>query len=143
MELATDLKVGERVRLITEDGKPEVHEVMEVAHGKFRTALQTEAKQVFVYGREVKDFRTVDYEAVAMLNVSATQEIAKQLAAKDVELNDLRAANAALAAKVAALEARATARVDLDATLAARLARLEAALGDRPAQATTASLDLK
>ncbi len=32
------------------------------------------SKTVFVYGREVNDFHTVDYEALSMLNVSATQE---------------------------------------------------------------------
>ena len=29
---------------------------------------------VFVYGREMDDFHTVDYDAISMLNVSATQE---------------------------------------------------------------------
>ena len=29
---------------------------------------------VFIYGREVNDFHTVDYEAISMLHVSATQE---------------------------------------------------------------------
>ena len=37
------------------------------------------AIMVFVYGREVKDFRNVDYEAIAMLNVSATQELNRRL----------------------------------------------------------------
>jgi hypothetical protein len=144
VSLATDLCVGDRVRLIgTKQKEDGVYEVTEVSESGFRTAFQPEGAKVFVYGREVKDFRTVDYEAVAMLNVSATQEIAKKLAAKDAEVNDLRAANAVLAAKVAALEARATARVDHDAELAARLARLEASLSERPAQVTTAALELK
>jgi len=30
--------------------------------------------QVFVFGREVSDFRTVGHEALSMLNISATQE---------------------------------------------------------------------
>ena len=32
-----------------------------------------------MYGREVDDFRTVDYEAVSMLNLSATQELYKKI----------------------------------------------------------------
>jgi hypothetical protein len=35
--------------------------------------------KVFVYGREVDDFRTVDYEAISMLNVSSTQELYKKI----------------------------------------------------------------
>ncbi|MDD4973993.1 MAG: tail fiber domain-containing protein, partial [Bacteriovorax sp.] len=36
-------------------------------------------KKLFIYGKEVSDFRSVDYDAISMLNVSATQELAKQL----------------------------------------------------------------
>src|SRR5205823_4394977 len=107
VELATDLKVGDRVRLVTEKGKQTIHEVLEVAEGKFRTDFAEEAGQVFVFGREVKDFRVVDYEAIAMLNVSATQEIKKE---KDAEIAALKAENKALAEKLAAIEARDQAR---------------------------------
>lgn len=88
--LATDLKVGERVRLIGEKEEG-IHEVLGVRAGAFRTAFQSATGRVFVYGREVKDFRAVDYEAIAMLNVSATQELARQVAAKDAEIAELRA----------------------------------------------------
>ena len=33
--------------------------------------------KVFVYGEEVDDFRTVDYEGLSTLNISATQELSK------------------------------------------------------------------
>jgi len=33
--------------------------------------------QLFVYGEEVNDFRTVDYEGLTTLNISATQELSK------------------------------------------------------------------
>jgi hypothetical protein len=75
--LATDLKKGDRVKLIG-DNEQGVNEVLEVTAGKFRTDFKAEG-DVFVYGREVKDFRTVDYEAIAMLNVSATQQLAREL----------------------------------------------------------------
>jgi hypothetical protein len=100
--LATDLKPGERVRLIGSKGES-VHEVLEVAEGRFRTAFTTEGDKVFVYGREVKDFRTVDYDAIAMLNVSATQQIKKE---KDAEVKALQEKNAALTKQIAALDQR-------------------------------------
>lgn len=97
IELATDLKVGDRVRLITETGHRGVYEVAEVKHDKFRTDFVEDVPQVFVYGREVKDFRVVDYEAISMLNVSATQELNRIIMLQDSELK-------ALSARLAALE---------------------------------------
>ena len=80
VDLATNLKKGERVRLIseTEEG---IHEVLEVTPDRFRTDFIPKEDAVFIFGREVDDFRVVDYEAISMLNVSATQELAKQVAA--------------------------------------------------------------
>jgi hypothetical protein len=90
--LATNLKKGERVRLIGKD-KEAVQEVLEVAGGKFRTAFAPQGDQVFVYGREVNDFRNVDYDAISMLNVSATQYLKKET---DTEVKALQDENAAL-----------------------------------------------
>ncbi len=126
VELATDLKVGDRVRLISEKGHRAVHEVLEIEEGRFRTDFTADGDVVFVYGREVKDFRAVDYEAIAMLNVSATQQIKKE---KDAEI-------AALKQRIAALEAKDKARE-------ARLTRLEASLPAPVAGAVTASLEQK
>ena len=96
IEVATDLKVGERVRLITETGHRAVHEVLEVKDGKFRTDFTDDTGQVFVYGREVKDFRVVDYDAIAMLNVSATQELSRIIGQQDTEIQALKERLAAL-----------------------------------------------
>jgi hypothetical protein len=41
-----------------------------------------------VYGEEVNDFRTVDYEGLTTLNISATQELSK-LVKKQEEAIDL------------------------------------------------------
>ena len=49
--------------------------------------------RVFVYGKEVNDFHTVDYEALSTLNISATQALVKRI-------NDLEAQNAALKTNV-------------------------------------------
>ena len=48
-------------------------------------------EEVFVFGREVNDFHTVDYEAISMLNVSATQELYKRLKALEKENTALKA----------------------------------------------------
>lgn len=106
VELATNLKVGERVKLVGKTGQS-MHEVLAVRDGAFRPDGKMDAEQVFVYGREAKDFRVVDYDAIAMLNVSATQQVKRE---KDAEIQTLRDENAVLrrelAAKDASLETR-------------------------------------
>ena len=96
VKLATNLKKGERIRLIGTK-KEGIHEVLEVAPDKFRTDFAADGDEVFVYGREVKDFRSVDYEAIAMLNVSATQELNRRL---EMQIAELKARDG----KIAALE---------------------------------------
>jgi len=93
--LANTLKAGERVKLIFA-GRSELVAVTAADAAGFEVKLPDEG-QVFVYGREVSDFRTVDYEALSMLNVSATQELVKQLAA-------LQQQNTALQSRVSELE---------------------------------------
>jgi len=70
-----NLKVGDKVKLIFEDGN-EMVEVVSSSKGSF-TVNSDKSGDVFVYGREVNDFHVVDYEAISMLNVSATQELFK------------------------------------------------------------------
>ena len=48
---------------------------------------------------EVNDFRSVDYEAISMLNVSVSRELARQIEAKDARIAALEKSLAALHAK--------------------------------------------
>ena len=106
IELATDLEVGERVKLIDGNDEASIHEVLEVGEGRFRTDFHPEGEKLFVFGREVDDFRIVDYEAIAMLNVSATQQIKKELDVVKAENESLKALIKQLAEKDQAREAR-------------------------------------
>jgi hypothetical protein len=53
---------------------------------------ETNPERIFVYGKGVSDFRTVEYDRIHTLNVSATQELARRVA-------QLEAANAGLQLK--------------------------------------------
>jgi hypothetical protein len=88
---------------------------------------------VFVYGREVKDFRSVDYDAIAMLNVSATQELARKL-------ETVQAENAALRRELAEQAKHAAAQADADAAQNARLLALEKLLSEKADGLQTATL---
>lgn len=71
------LKAGERVKLMM-DNREEITEVLETNEAGFRIGGSVPSTIVFIYGREVSDFRTVDYEALSMLGISAIQQLAKE-----------------------------------------------------------------
>lgn len=74
VQLATDLTVGEKVKLLTKQGEIQAAVTAARADG-FQVHTDVENGNVFVYGRIVDDFRVVDYDAISMLNVSATQQL--------------------------------------------------------------------
>nr|VFJ55646.1 MAG: hypothetical protein BECKDK2373C_GA0170839_104932 [Candidatus Kentron sp. DK] len=88
LEKAHGLAIGDTVRLM--DDK-EIHEleVIEVPDERRFTVAGKVADKVFVYGKRVDDFLTLDYDAIAMLNVSATQELARRFAEQSARLHRL------------------------------------------------------
>ena len=60
-------------------------------------AVDIKTDKVFVYGEEVDDFRTVDYEGLITLNISATQQLGKLITAQNKKI-------AALAAEIKMLK---------------------------------------
>jgi hypothetical protein len=98
MEKAHPLKAGDKVRLFDAGDRPVEAKVTGTEGLSFSVATAADlSKGAFVYGTEQRDVRAVDYEAIAMLNVSATQELAKNMEA-------LKAENAGLRAQVADLK---------------------------------------
>jgi Chaperone of endosialidase len=120
-----NLKSGDRVKVFGADRLPQVV-IAENVNGKsFSAQLKgiKEGSKVFVYGHEVNDLRALDYDAISMLNVSATQELAKrsvaqaehiaaleaevkELQGQSHELTDLRNENAKLKTETSELAAR-------------------------------------
>lgn len=119
MAAAHHLKIGEKVRLIGEDNGRIETEVLAVKGANvFMVKLPKAEARLFVYGPEVTDFRTVDYEAIAMLNVSATQQLAK-------EIDALKAENKKLAQQAAEFNT-------LKATVALMQSELEQVVSKKP-----------
>lgn len=113
--------VGDRVRIIDETDEHEI-EVLDVADPHTFTVRSDNAQEkVFVYGKKIDDFLTLAYDAIAMLNVSATQELAKRVEALKAENISLKAENAEMkkqmaqfASALGRLEALAVAKGNVD-----------------------------
>jgi hypothetical protein len=90
-----NLKIGDKIELVHPQ-KGKIRSTISAVSGNDFTVKDwyEKADKIFVFGREVDDFRVVDYEALSMLGISAIQELAKQ--------------NDALKAKNTVLEQRLT-----------------------------------
>jgi hypothetical protein len=92
--LKNELSKGDRVKLIFENNEV-ISKVTYADNNTFKIDAESSGN-VFVYGREVDDFRTVDYDAISMLNVSATQELFKRVTALENENKTLKENNTEL-----------------------------------------------
>ncbi len=126
--LKFNICTGDKVQILFED-KKELLEVLEVKENTFRVKPSSEAtvnrlpSTVFVYGRQVHDFHTVDYQALSMLNVSATQQLAKENEALKQRMTDLEKENKVLKKQVQKIS-------DLEVMLQ-ELQELQAQLGNQ------------
>ncbi|MEH2291339.1 hypothetical protein [Nostoc sp.] len=83
------LTVGERVKII-QGTEANVFTVEAIELDSFKIPLSYNG-EVFVYGREVNDFHVVDYDALSMLNISATQELYRIIETLQTEVEQLKA----------------------------------------------------
>jgi uncharacterized protein YidB (DUF937 family)/polyhydroxyalkanoate synthesis regulator phasin len=84
------LSDGDRVRLILEKGADLYPTVKLVNDTSFCIPADAPINaKVFVYGKQHDDVRVVDYDAISMLNVSATQELARKVEALEEQNSDL------------------------------------------------------
>ena len=88
INLENDLKKGDKVKLYFDENE-EIVEVVSATKNSFKLNSNKEG-QVFVYGKQVNDFHVLDYDAVSMLNVSATQELYKIVTNQQKTIDSLK-----------------------------------------------------
>lgn len=74
-----NLKVGDKIELVHRE-KGKVRTTISAVSGNSFTVKDWlyETDKIFVFGREVNDFRVIDYDALSMLGISAIQALAKE-----------------------------------------------------------------
>lgn len=87
-----DFKTGDIVKLVLEKGTEKELKVIVMDEHTF-SIDEVINDNVFVYGKKVDDLLNVDYDAVSMLNVSATQELYKIITGQQAEIAKLKAEN--------------------------------------------------
>lgn len=98
MEKPHDLKVGDKVRIMAGDHQEDlpVTAVASATGFSLGNWNHDAPEKVFVYGREVNDFHSVDYDHLFTLNISATQELARRVEELEKENAAAKAENAEL-----------------------------------------------
>ena len=89
---AIDLQKGDLLKLITAEGEVQ-KEVTEVINDKSFVLAnwKKNTDQLFVFGKQVDDFRAVDYDRVFTLGISAMQELYKEIETLKAQHEELRA----------------------------------------------------
>jgi len=88
----TCCKLDDKIKLIYPDGSKELVNIIE-SDGDSIKVDSDKSGEVFVYGKEVDDYHSVDYDALAMLNISATQELYKIIKELKQEIKQLKQNN--------------------------------------------------
>lgn len=100
---------GDKIDLYHKDGfSAELNIEGIVDESTFYVKSDKKLEKIFIYGKYVNDFLSVDYDAISMLNVSATQELYKKIVALENENKALKSATASLEDRMAKIEAMLT-----------------------------------
>ena len=87
---------GDIVRIEGKTGGTEQLEVLLVDENSFTVKIEKPQEDYFVFGKQVDDFRVVDYDALTTLNISATQELVKRIEMLEKKNELLEKTNATL-----------------------------------------------
>jgi hypothetical protein len=102
-------KTAKRLQLLADDNKGmEQVSIVRIPSDNTVVVYTAEIKgqQCFVYGEEVDDFRTVDYEGLTTLNISATQELSKLVKDLQNENTTLKSKNEDMQKQIADLKSQ-------------------------------------
>ena len=87
----TDLKVGDKIKLISPENEDIQREVVDVKDKCFTVGdWKEKTDKIFVFGKQVNDFRVVDYDRLFTLGISAIQELVKREAKSQSEFENLK-----------------------------------------------------
>jgi hypothetical protein len=79
IEKPADIPTGAKVKCYTEKGTELLYTFVSANGNNLTLSGPAAQGNLFVYGHEVNDFHVVDYNAISMLNVSATQALLKRI----------------------------------------------------------------
>ena len=101
---AHKLEPGDKVRMISPEGQTELEVMTTPDAQSFTVKLNSKPVSLFVYGKQVDDFRAVDYDYIFSTGIGAIQELAKQNQELQSKNNDLEERTASVEQRLERLE---------------------------------------
>lgn len=117
VSLKGDIEVGDKLKVFNKEGEERIIAIRAM-EGNSCILEEDFTGEIFVYGKQVNDFRGVDYDAISMLNVSATQEQQRLI-------EQLQSENDELKAKVAELSLQAKKIDEVESQLSTIMSALQ------------------
>ncbi len=78
-----DIRPGDKIRVLDNDKNNPYDGIVSSVRGNYFTieglSKEKYGDKVFVYGKEVNDFRTVDYDAMSVMNYTGIKKLTKQV----------------------------------------------------------------
>ncbi|MCC6233164.1 MAG: tail fiber domain-containing protein [Verrucomicrobiales bacterium] len=144
-EKAHGLRAGEKIRLVTDADQRDVV-VAKVPSERTLVLEQWESEpaKAFVYGREVSDFLSVDYDRIFVTGISAIQELHRLVETQAHRLEELERQStqvSRLQSEVAALKSQLALQATERASFEARFQALEGRVTAAAARGDEASAD--
>ena len=136
------LAVGDKIQIYADKETIENEVISVTSPTTFSVEASSSADRAFVYGRQVDDFRAVNYDRIFITAVGALQQMKKD---QDAQIRVRDEKIAALEERLATLESQAKQVADLEAKDQARDAKLAAIekLLSAPDQAALRTISLK
>ncbi|MDA1274735.1 MAG: tail fiber domain-containing protein [Verrucomicrobia bacterium] len=133
------LKTGDRVRIIADESQLELSVTEVPSAAEFIVGnVEKAPKQVFVYGKQVPDFRALNYDRIFTTGIGAIQELARRV--EELKKSEARIAELEQkTSRMAELEQKA-ARVDTLEREMAQLKKLVAGLAEAQAPKQVAGI---
>ncbi len=106
MDSLVQLKEGDKIQLYSETESFEKQVIEVLSDKEFRIGdWEKDINQLFVYGKEVDDFRAVDYDRIFTLGISAIQELCRQNEEQQQQIESYKSQLQSLKEKVDKIEA--------------------------------------
>ena len=78
-DLTSKLLINDNIEIIDKDNNRNKYKILEISSNYIKIDKSIEDNYGFIYGKEVEDLHILDKKIIFTLNVSATQELNKQI----------------------------------------------------------------
>jgi len=89
-DISNELNIDDNIQIYIENGNSEMHKIININSNVIEIEKEINKENVFIYGKEIKDFNSLKKDYIFTLNVCATQELYKLITQQNIIIQDLQ-----------------------------------------------------